>query len=175
MLCPDCEQLPLSILKGSCMECGAETNSEDHLYCEDCSLEQDSCQVCLDELGIMASAVTINPGVFMVLKEMKDSGSTIKLKVGDELHITLDVTNSFTYAWYCEYKHDRKVIDSQSIGPFIPSPNPQHWGKGTQLMIFKAKAPGTTRLSFIEDENSSSPWGGGGPSGVTWAADIQVK
>ncbi|MBN9397061.1 MAG: hypothetical protein J0H83_17565 [Candidatus Melainabacteria bacterium] len=179
MLCPDCNQLSLSILKGTCAECGGDTVSDDHIYCDQCSLDQDACQVCGDELGIHAAqAAVATPGVFMVRKFMSDNGSTIKLKVGDELHLELDVSNGYTYHWVNERKNDRAVVDFQAAQPFVAAQgnNQNNWGKGTQTLVFKATGVGTTTLELKEDVNRSNFWGGGsGPSGVTWSATIQVK
>lgn len=178
MLCPDCSHMSLSIIRGTCAECGGDTVSDDHLLCEKCSLDLDMCQVCEDDLGISAQAAAINPGVYMVRKNMKDTGSTIKLKLGDELHITLDVSNGYDFVWQDDGSHDERIVCHQSSGAFIESDGGS-WGKGYQTLVFKAAGVGIVQLSLAEVPMRSRGGYMGlqsmSPSGVTWKATVQVK
>lgn len=175
MLCPDCSHMSLSIIRGTCSECGGDTVSDDHLLCEQCSQDLDACQVCEDYLGAHVQAAAINPGVYMVRKNMKDAGSTIKLKLGDELHITLDCSNGYDQFWRDDGTHDDRVVCHVSSGAFIETPG--NWGKGTQTLVFKASAVGIVQLSLEEAPIRSRGFfsSQAAPSGVTWKATVQVK
>lgn len=180
MLCPTCSHMPLSTLRGTCEECGCDTVSDDHMLCDSCSQNLDMCQVCGDDLGIHGQ-LPVNPGVFMVRKNMKDVGTTIKLKLGDELHITLDCTNGYDYIWRDDGSHDDRIVSHQSSGTFIEADPMGHgsWGKGTQTLVFKAAGVGTVQLS-LEEVPGRSRGGYMGlqsmsATGVTWKATVQVK
>lgn len=114
------------------------------------------------------------PGVYMVKKNMQHSGSTIKLRLGDELHITVAVTNNYNYEWRDDGKHNKQVLRHHSNGSFIailPSGFVGPKSPGEMTIVYKAFGLGSTQLNLKEAANTTY----GQPSGLVWTANIEVR
>lgn len=113
-------------------------------------------------------------GPYMLKRDMKQSGCHVKLRVGEELHIRVDVSNNYNLEWKDSGSHDKKVIKHLSNGPFTPISASGFVGPktpGEMTVVYKAVGPGQTSLELAEKPS----YGKGPGSGLVWTATITVR
>ena len=164
----ECQLTVASTVQGHCVMCQAHTPSDTYVLCQTCSEDLNQCQVCAGSMDASPDVVRPRkPGVFFVKKMEKDNGCTVKLKVGEELHITLpEEDESYMYWEVKDYTYGILAICDR--GKFELDPGEmQH---GSRTIIFSAEKPGTSPVEIQEEHEF------GGPTGRTpWKCTVTVK
>ena len=178
MLCPDCSHHTWRGMQGTCENCQAVTASYNAELCDKCSNELDECEVCRCDMGTKAPCTPQASG-WVIKKNLKDLGSTMNMKVDDELHVTLDEDSGAARQWFTGTSHDRSLIKETDPGTFVAGKDYRH---GSRTLQFKSLAPGTTTLVIEEWQMKYnwSGWGGGNmekdsKTGSVWKITINVK
>lgn len=167
MLCTPCTRKGFITVPGYCYHCGGYTPSSMLRLCDSCSQSLDECASCRTPMQTSTLPPSGTPSAWTIKKNTNDNGSTVNLKVDDELEVTLHEDQGNYKEWKPGYVHDRSILSTLSAGVFQPG---KQWGKGTRSLTFKALAPGKTTLEIVEHQL----WGGG-TTGTKWTVTVNVK
>lgn len=180
-LCQSCQGKHTLNVPGKCTSCGSLTTHFAYALCDACSAKQDECEWCQTPLSAGASSplAATQAGVFFVTCRDVDDGKTFKMRIGEEIHVTLPEDQ---YAWReWDVKSVPYGLKVKTRGNFVPDQgNPQF---GTRTIILEVRASGNYLLELHEVQRSWS-WGwsggssGGGqpiPGGKIWKANFDVK
>lgn len=168
MIHKDCELKVTSTVRGNCALCSGQTQSDDYILCQTCSEDMNECQVCAGSMD--KSPVKMRerkPGVFFVKKGEKDNGCTVKLKVGEELHISLPEEDDSYKHWEVK-DYTFGILALCHLGEFRLDPGDLHYGSRT--IIFAAEDAGTSVVEIQEEEDF-----GGATGKPPWKCTVIVK
>lgn len=168
MIHDECKKSVLSTTKGTCLMCAGTTDSTDFILCQTCSEDLGDCQCCANSMGNAPIKLkSRKPGVFFVRKYEKDNGCTVKLKVGEELHITLPEEDDSWRSWAVK-DYTFGVLSLCDRGQFMPDPGEMQYGSRT--IIFSADSSGQASVEIREEEDF-----GGFTSAPPWKCTVIVK
>jgi inhibitor of cysteine peptidase len=107
-----------------------------------------------------------------VVRVARDSaGKTLTLRTGARLEVALESNPTTGYSWQRD-GGDSTVIASGGARFEPENAQPGVVGAGgTEVLAFRAAAPGRTRLVLAYRQ----PWKGGAASGERWEADVVVR
>lgn len=108
-----------------------------------------------------------------VVRVARDSaGKTVTLRTGSRLEVALESNPTTGYSWQRD-GGDSTIVAAAGEARFEPE-NTQAGvvgAGGTEVLAFRAAAPGRTRLVLAYRQ----PWKGGAASGERWEADVVVQ
>lgn len=108
-----------------------------------------------------------------VLRVARDSsGKTLTLRAGSRLEVALESNPTTGYSW--QRDGGDSTILARAGEPRFEAENPQPGvvgAGGTEVLAFRAAAPGRTRLILAYRQ----PWKGGAASGERWEAEVVVR
>lgn len=112
------------------------------------------------------------PAVNVVRVARDSSGKTLTLRTGSRLEVALESNPTTGYSWQRD-GGDTAVIAPAGEARFEPqNTEPGVVGAGgTEVLAFRAAAPGRTRLVLAYRQ----PWKGGAASGERWEAEVVVQ
>ena len=112
------------------------------------------------------------PAANIVRVARDSSGKTLTLRTGSRLEVALVSNPTTGYSWQRD-GGDSAIIATAGEARFEPeNTQPGVVGAGgTEVLAFRAAAPGRTRLVLAYRQ----PWKGGAASGERWEADVVVQ
>lgn len=168
MIHDECKKSVLSTTKGTCLMCTGTTDSTDFILCQTCSEDLGDCQCCANSMdSAPVKLKSRKPGVFFVKKNEKDNGCTVKLKVGEELHVILPEEDDSWRSWTVK-DYTFGVLSLCDRGRFKPDPGDMQYGSRT--IIFSADSSGQASVEIREEEDF-----GGFTSTAPWKCTVIVK
>lgn len=155
-VCEKCRDLPVTLDKGKCVECGGETRTSAFKLCVKCAEKLKQCERCR---VAMATKEEAGGGKVADLKDVrvnKDSnGKEVALKIGQQLIIDIPGNPTTGYIWRAA-KLESAVLESAGDPKYQTRPHaPAMEGVGgTFTFTFRAKEAGqaTINLGYIR------PW-----------------
>lgn len=168
MIHNECELTVASTVPGSCLMCHGQTRSDSYTLCQTCSEDLNQCEVCAGSMDKSPRVVRPRkPGVFFVKKSEKDNGCTVKLKVGEELHVSLPEEDDSYRSWVVkDYIYGILAICSR--GEFELDPGDMQYGSRTIILV--AENSGTSPVEIQEEHDF-----GGTSSTPSWKCTVVVK
>lgn len=182
-LCQTCSTKNTLNVPGKCTSCGSLTTHFAYALCDACSAKQDECEWCQVPLSAGASSplTATQSGTFYVTCRDVDDGKTFKMRIGEEIHITLPEDQYKWREWDVKPPLNRSMFRLKSRGNFVPDQgNPQY---GTRTLIFEVLAHGTDQIEIYEVQRTWT-WGYTGgyqqtsqpvQGGKVWKATFDVK
>jgi predicted secreted protein len=161
MIHTECELKVASTNPGTCVMCQSQTQSDSYVLCQTCSEDLNQCQVCAGDMDKTPERLRPRqPGVFFVKKGERDNGCTVKLKAGEELHITLPEEDDSWRHWVVK-DYTWGIVAVCDRGRFALDPGEMQYGSRT--IIFAAERSGTAEIELQEEHDfgsatSTAPW-----------------
>jgi len=164
----ECQLSVASTVPGNCIMCQSSTRSDSYTLRDTCSEDLFQCQVCAGSMDDSPKKLRARkPGVFFVKKTEKDNGSTVKLKAGEELHITLPEEDDSWKAWVVK-DYTYGILALCDSGQFMLDPGEMQYGSRTIIMV--AEKSGTSPLEIQEEHDF-----GGSTGAAPWKCTVIVK